>query len=278
MRKIRIGNQTAFSALTPVLPFEYAAANGFDAFEWFPDKHESGEGWDEGDIDAETRSYIKDTALKYNMKLSVHASLRADPRQSGTRELIYRDIEFSKDIGACLLNIHLLNEGGIEDYVRSIKPVIRRTAGAGIKLSIENTVLTGPDDFNELFTYLKKQKALTTSHVGMCLDVGHANLYSATCNDYLKFVDMLKPHVPIVHIHMHENRGDSDNHLPFFTGPSGKDSSGVLEFVERMKRRNFSGSVILEQWPEPPLLLKEARDRLYHMFNDGSKAGKMGNK
>ena len=42
---IRIGNQTAFSALTPLEPFEYAVQNGFTAFEWFPDKKETGEGW-----------------------------------------------------------------------------------------------------------------------------------------------------------------------------------------------------------------------------------------
>ena len=253
-----------------MLPFEYAVTSGFDAFEWFPDRHESGEGWLENDIDAETRSYIKDTALKHNITLSVHSSLHADPRRPETCELISRDIEFAQDIGAILLNIHLLNEEGIENYIKSIKPVIRRTAGAGIKLSIENTLFTGPEDFNKLFTILKKQRGLTTSHVGMCLDVGHANLYGATRNDYLGFIDVLKPHVPIIHIHMHENRGDSDSHLPFFTGPSGNDTSGVLGFVKRMKKRNFSGSVILEQWPQPPLLLNEARDRLYHMFNDNS--------
>src|SRR5947209_6292522 len=42
---ISIGNQTAFSAASLMEPFEYALANGFDAFEWFPDKKESGAGW-----------------------------------------------------------------------------------------------------------------------------------------------------------------------------------------------------------------------------------------
>jgi sugar phosphate isomerase/epimerase len=267
MKKVRIGNQSAFSAVTPMLPFEYAAANGFDAFEWFPDKHESGEGWDEGDIDAEMRSCIRDKALKHYIALSVHAALPADPRESESRELIFRDIAFAEDIGAILLNIHLLNDEGIMNYVEAIKPVIKRTARAGIKLSIENTLYTGPENFNELFRILEKDKSLTASHIGMCLDLGHANLYEATRNDYLRFIDLLEPHVPIIHVHMHENYGDSDSHLPFFIGPAGKDTSGVQGFVERMKKRGFSGSIILEQWPQPPLLLNEARDRLYHMFD-----------
>lgn len=254
-----------------MLPFEYAVANGFDAFEWFPDRHESGEGWVESDIDAETRSYIKDMALKHNIALSVHAALRADPWRQETRELIFQDIEFAKDIGATLLNIHLLTGEGIENYIESIKPVIKKTGEAGIDLSIENTVFTGPGSFNELFTDLKKRRDLPSSHVGMCLDIGHANLYDATRNDYLRFIDLLGPQVPIIHIHMHENCGDSDSHLPFFTGPSGKDTSGVQRFIENMKKRKFEGSVILEQWPQPPLLLNEARDRLYHMFSSGER-------
>jgi len=35
---ICIGNQSAFSATRLLEPFEYAVANGFNAFEWFPDK------------------------------------------------------------------------------------------------------------------------------------------------------------------------------------------------------------------------------------------------
>ncbi len=267
MNKIRIGNQTAFSALTTALPFEYAVANGFDAFEWFPDKKESGDGWDESDLDEETRSYIRDAAVKHNISLSVHSSLSAEPKRPETHEIIFRDIKLAQDIGAGLLNIHLVNGDKIENYVKAIKQVILRTAKAGIKLAIENTPLTGPDDFNALFAYLKKQKTLASSHVGMCLDLGHANLQESTRNNYLKYIDLLGSHVPINHVHMHENYGDSDSHLPAFTGPSLRDTSGILGFVTRMKKRQFAGSVILEQWPEPPLLLNEARDRLSHMFN-----------
>ncbi|MBW1791987.1 MAG: hypothetical protein JRJ14_06945 [Deltaproteobacteria bacterium] len=49
-KNIRIGNQTAFMALTPLDPFLYAVENPFDAFEWFPDKKESGAGWALDDI------------------------------------------------------------------------------------------------------------------------------------------------------------------------------------------------------------------------------------
>jgi hypothetical protein len=35
-----------------------------------------------------------------------------------------------------------------------------------------------------------------------------------------------------------------------------------------MKRRGFSGSLILEQWPQPPSLLNQARDALLRIWNN----------
>ncbi|GBE31443.1 endonuclease 4 [bacterium BMS3Bbin05] len=266
MKRIRIGNQTAFAASTLMLPFEYAVANGFNAFEWFPDRHESGEGWDVSDIDAGTRSYIKDRATTHDIALSVHASLQANPLKNENLELWFKDIEFAQDIGASLFNIHLYTDGGIETYIKAITPIIRRSAEAGIKLAIENTPLTIPDDFNKIFALFQNMPAVDTAHTGICLDPGHANLCGSTRNDYLGFIDRLDTRVPVIHIHMHENYGDKDSHLTIFSGPAGENTAGVRGFIERMKKRRFSGSVILEQWPDPPSLLNRARDRLYNMW------------
>src|SRR5208337_5165538 len=76
---VRIGNQTAITAPSVMRPFEYAVSNGFDAFEWFPDKNASGAGWEESDITKETRVFIRDTSVAYNISLSVHAPWRLNP-------------------------------------------------------------------------------------------------------------------------------------------------------------------------------------------------------
>ncbi len=273
--RIRIGNQTAFSALTLTQPFEYAVENGFDAFEWFPDKKESGAGWQVNDLDAEARRYIKHAALEHDIRLSVHAPWQSNPLRPEVLELLFKDIEFAQDIGASLLNIHLYTDEGMASYVQSIIPLVKRLAQVGIKLSIENTPFTGPEDFNELFEQLRNLGSDDTAYVGMCLDLGHANLCEATHNDYLKFIDLLDPQVPIIHVHIHENHGDHDTHLPLFTGPAGKDARGIEGFIERLKRRNFSGAIILEQWPQPPTLLNEARNRLREMIGDSAKEVKL---
>ncbi len=140
--------------------------------------------------------------------------------------------------------------------------MLRHAAEAGLRVSIENTPHTTPDDFNETFARLAQLDAVPSGTVGMCLDIGHANLCAATRNNFVRYLDALAPAVPIIHVHAHENHGDADSHLTLFTGPSKDDDAGVRAFLDRLRRRHYRGAVILEQWPDPPQLLVEAATRL----------------
>lgn len=266
-RRIRIGNQTAPSAARPVEPFEYAVENGFDAFEWFLDSYGKGDGWGESDLAPEARKRLGRTAAEHDIALSVHAPWWLDPFEAEGREDLFKSLGFALDTGAANLNMHLSLDRGIEAFVKTLRPFLRSLVDLPVRLSIENTPFTGPGDFNELFKQLERARIPIEGRLGMCLDLGHANLFPLTRNDYLSFVDGLAKHVPIIHVHLHENYGDDDTHLPLFTGPSGNDPSAIEGFVERMKRRGFAGSIILEQWPDPPSLLNLARDRLIRLFH-----------
>ncbi|HFQ82192.1 MAG TPA: hypothetical protein ENK33_12600 [Desulfobacterales bacterium] len=267
-KSIRIGNQTAFMALTPLAPFFYAVENHFGAFEWFPDKKESGAGWDLGDINEEQRRFIKKTAQANEITLSMHASSWADPFRLESRKIFFDNIDFAGEIGAVLLNIHLSTEHGLADYVRAILPICNYCRAAGLRLAIENTPLTSPEDFNRLFALLREIKDTPLDHVGMCIDLGHANLCSTTQNDYIGFLDRLDSQVPIIHAHLHENYGDYDAHLVIFTGPAAQNDRGVRLFFDRLAKRAYQGVIILEQWPDPPSLLNAARDRLIQIMAD----------
>ncbi len=266
LHPIRVGNQTAFMALTPLAPFLYAVENHFEAFEWFPDKKESGAGWDLADIDLKTRRFIKKTALVNDITLTMHASSWANPFEPETKKIFFDNIDFAGDIGAVLLNIHLTTEHGLTDYIRAILPISNYCRTAGLKLAIENTPLTTPEDFNHLFALLREIKDTPLDHVGMCFDLGHANLCSSTLNDYIGFLDRLDKRVPIIHVHLHENYGDSDSHLVIFTGPAGQNDLGVRLFCDRLAGRAYQGVIILEQWPNPPGMLNTARDRLLQIL------------
>jgi phosphoglucan, water dikinase len=258
---ISIGNQTC-CWVAPRLPFDYAIANGFDAFEWFPDKKINA-GWDESDLSESQRQSIRETARTRGVRMSVHARLEANPTQTSA---LLKDFQLARDLGAALINIHLSHEAGLEAFVDAITKLAQHVADAGLLLAIENTPEHPPELFNELFAKLGDRDGCPAHVVGMCLDLGHANLCAATRNNYLAFLNRLEAHVPIVHLHLHENWGDSDSHLALFTGPAGRDDSGIRGLIDRLQHRRFSGSIILEQWPQPPDLLNIARDRLLELF------------
>ena len=268
MSNIRIGNQTAFSARSVLEPFEFAMVNGFTTFEFFPDRGYLGVGgWAETDLDAEARRNIRLLAEEHDIELTVHAPLVFSPVNNPEDGRLYSTIEFAHDIGATVLNLHLDMGRGAAGFVEALGPTLLATAEAKLKLAIENTIWTGPEDFNALFAALRERSDLPTAHVGMCFDLGHANLYGETQNNYWRYLDALSPEVRISHLHLHENSGDRDSHLPLFTGPARNNATGIAGMLNRVRQRGFDGCIILEQWPSPPVLLVNARDGLLNLLH-----------
>jgi sugar phosphate isomerase/epimerase len=265
---IRIGNQTAFSAGSVLEPFEYAVASRFTAFEFFPDRGPAGiGGWSELDLDEGARRGIRQAASENEIELTVHAPLEFKPLDNSRDARLYSTVAFARDIGATLVNLHLDVSRGPEAFVASLRPALQVTAEAGLRLAVENTVWTGPADFNAFFEALHRGGDSPTAHAGMCFDLGHANLYGALRNNYWAYCDALSRDVPIIHLHLHENYGDCDSHLPLFTGPSRNNATGIAGMLQRVRRRGFAGCIILEQWPQPPSLLANARDGLLNLLH-----------
>jgi len=250
-----IGNQTAFCA--PVAdPFAFAVTHHFDAFEFFPDGR-----WSARDASADERAGFCAIAAERKIRLSVHASLESRLVDRGTWGRLMHDIDLAHDLGAQVLNLHLAS-GDPVGCARAALSLVEILQPLGITLALENTVSLGPQEVNEIFARLSDLATGQQANVGLCLDMGHANLCAATHNDYLRFFDALGDHVPIVHVHIHENWGDADRHLTLFTGPARRDPSGVIGLLQRLRQRRFRGSLILEQWPTPASLLLLAYERL----------------
>lgn len=266
-RRIRIGNQTAVSAEKVTDPFHHAVASGFDAFEWFPDWTDAGQGWQEKDLDREARRCIRDAAVRNDIALSVHIPWRVDLTHPDGFERALQSVRFARDIGADLMVVHFGETQKRGAYRAAVERLLLDHMEPPMRLAIENTPQTVPEELDALFAQLGAVPGIA-SRAGICLDIGHANLSPRTRNDYLRFIDMLDREVPILHIHLHENFGDADSHLTVFTGPSTVNRSGIHGFVQRMKQRGFSGAIILEQWPRPPTLLDHARQLLYQAFGD----------
>ncbi len=266
---IRVGNQSAFSASPLSLPFDFAVQHGFDAFEWFPDKRADGAGWVAADLTAAQRQALRHKARDAGVSLSVHAPVHADPLRKETHKDLDDSLRLAVDLGAGLLNLHFSDPQRCEQFAHALAPWIDLCGISGLKLAVENTPETSPEDFNRLFALLPR------NGVGMCLDIGHANLHPGTHNDYIGYLDRLRPNMPLLHLHLHENHGDRDSHLVLFTGPAGRDPLGVVALLDRLARRGFDGSAILEQWPEPPELLVQAREKLLELARGTDESGAM---
>jgi sugar phosphate isomerase/epimerase len=262
----RVGNQTNCHVAAR-LPFEFALRQGFDAFEWFSDRGQS--GWCEDGTSAAERGELLRSAREHGILFSVHAPHAADPTTRGGAEAIRKSIRFGGDVRAGLVNLHLFPEHAARSFAESLGPLLEAARSADVRLSLENTPQTSPDHFNAVFGVLSAMPE-AAGRVGMCLDSGHANLFAGTRNDFLRFIDLLGGHVPIIHWHAHENWGDRDSHLPLFTGPSARDDRGIRGLIRRLKQRGFTGSVVLEQWPSPPEVLVETRQRLLQILAKGA--------
>lgn len=265
--RIRIGNQTS-RHVSPRLPYEFALQHGFDAFEWFSEKER--QGWCEDDVELTDRVRLRHAAAERDLRHSVHAPLKADPTTEDGAAAILKSIQFAGAVTAGVVNIHLFPERAPTAFAAALLPLLREAARVNVKLSLENTPSVAPEHVNAVFQALADH-AEAAGRVGMCLDSGHANLFTGTRNDYLAYVARLGEHVPIIHWHAHENWGDRDSHLPLFTGPSARDDTGVRALVVCLLRRGFAGSVVLEQWPTPPEQLITTRDRLRRVFEEEAK-------
>lgn len=84
-----------------------------------------------------------------------------------------------------------------------------REVPADITLALENVMEPSPE------TLMSIAAQINDPRLGLCLDVGHAN----TCVSETPPADWIAPMAPwLRHVHLHNNRGDTDLHDPLDTG------------------------------------------------------------
>ena len=121
----------------------------------------------------------------------------------------------------------------IENVVSVLNRVSLRCTELGIKCVLENKLphlLFG--NSSDILWILG---ALDTTEVGACFDTGHAFL----AGELHQLVFKLGPYLRMLHVH--DNKGHSDDHLP--PGAGRIDWGG---FVRELVQVNFHGAMILE--------------------------------
>ena len=156
-------------------------------------------------------------------------------------------VELAGKLGANLLVVHagslpwdlpisLLNKAR-DQLHSSISELVPVAMNFGVTIGLENKQKS---EDRELVLYphehLEVVKAFRDQGVRAVLDIGHA--HTANCNlaDYTRLLGDL-----IIELHLHDNIGISDDHLPLGAG-----SIDFESFFETVRSIGFSGPTILE--------------------------------
>ena len=98
--------------------------------------------------------------------------------------------------------------GWVERSWESWGPLVELAEGLNTTIAIENVYEAAPEPIERLIA------ALNSPHVGFCLDIGHLNVWSQVpLEDWFQ---SLGRHIK--EVHLHDNRGREDEHLPMGLG------------------------------------------------------------
>jgi len=136
------------------------------------------------------------------------------------------------------------------------KEEIRRYKAIGVRVVLENTAERSPDTLARLLD------AVNDTSLGICLDVGHANYAS----DF-KPCDWVQPLSRwLRHIHLHDNNGREDEHLPV-----GKGNIDFQKLFSAFERYTPDVTVSLEVEEKPAVILENFRLVLSLVKSPGKK-------
>jgi sugar phosphate isomerase/epimerase len=200
------------------------------------------------ELDKNRVARLKSVANSYNFQFTVHApfagmniALEAKSLLNAMLKRLKKSIVNAAALECKMWVFHPGLRSAIsifypgEDWMRnqeSITLLFRFAQEHGVSIGVENImgsfVLKSVADFEKFY-------AEVDDEIGLALDTGHANL-GGEVDGFLKaFPDRL------VHVHAHDNCGQSDQHLGIGLG-----NINWNNFGELLNKTNFDGIVIVE--------------------------------
>jgi sugar phosphate isomerase/epimerase len=204
-----------------------------DPFQWAYELEENGyTGWEivqEGSqcLNSQNIERIKEIKETTNLELTLHLPF-SDMNLAGLNPGIHREVmrqmKSSLELACDLVELAVVHPGYLSPHgaqmpgkawkggVDSIKSICDIAYDLGIMISVENMPdVPGvfgktPDDMTEILEAVDRENA------GFTFDVGHAN----TLGLVEDFVGSMEDR--ITHVHIHDNMGRRDEHLPIGDG------------------------------------------------------------
>lgn len=187
------------------------------------------------------------------------ADLTDSIREASLSEM-YNSLEVAAELGSQKVVLHPGHIGGLGIYVKetalahannSLAAIINRAQTLGLCVCLENMfpkcrAYVKPDDFVGILQRFPDLK--------LTLDTGHANIGNPDGRRILEFIEKFGQRIG--HLHVSDNFGERDDHIPLGTG-----NINFLKIVTALKKCGYDSTATFEIFSEDRQELKRSRDR-----------------
>ena len=192
------------------------------------------------DIQNEVKELLETT----NLNVSIHgpySDIKLAAFDLGTRKHAMRTfldiIDICGYLGIGPVTVHPGTIGPIQHWDRERVPKLTRLCLEELaREAINNSVLIALENmpsmkFTTCQTAEEMRKMMDGLDIGMCLDIGHAH----TTN---QMTEMMALKDKFINVHVHDNMGDKDAHLPL--------GQGTIDFSILKELDDYQGNFIIE--------------------------------
>jgi len=257
----------------PVKPIldeiEEIAALGFDYLELAMDPPQS-----HYTIIRESKDSILKALDFHSLQLVCHlptfvstADLTQSIRKASLSEVL-ESLEVTAELNALKVVLHPGHIGGLGIFVmdmalnyalESLEAIVAKADHLGLCLCLENLFpklqsFCKPENFVEIFARFPDLK--------LALDTGHANIDSQDSRKILDFIGQFGQRIG--HIHLSDNLGKRDDHLPIGAG-----TIDFFKIARALKKAGYDDTVTLEIFSENRRQLQSSREQFAAMLAAG---------
>jgi sugar phosphate isomerase/epimerase len=144
----------------------------------------------------------------------------------------------------------------LDNYIKSLKELVSYGRRFNVNIMLENAVekreITSLDDFRYIVNRVPGLKV----HI----DIGHAFIWGGMKNTE-KFITVFGN--KIEHVHLHDNHGKFDEHLPI-----GKGKINWRRVVSVLRKINYEKTITLEIFSENRENVVKSREKIKNLFRD----------
>jgi sugar phosphate isomerase/epimerase len=187
------------------------------------------------------------------------ADLTDSIRHASVQEM-FQSLEVAAELGAQKVVLHPGHIGGLGIYVietalahanNSLATIIQHAQKLGLCVCLENMfprcrAFVEPDDFIDIMERFPDLK--------LTLDTGHANIGTQKGQRILEFIEKFGHRIG--HLHISDNLGQRDDHLPLGSG-----SINFAKIARAIKNCGYDETATLEIFSEDRQALVQSRDR-----------------